>query len=116
MDERIEKAFGIVNYVATLSTQRKIALEELNQKLVYYSNGGTFKVTMELINFTKTLIDLGHSEDVGFLDSNNLPVIIPDLKEFQNRIVEIYFESINGYAKKFNDIKTKRKVEDIVKL
>ena len=31
MDERIEKAFGVANYMATLSNQRRIILEEFNQ-------------------------------------------------------------------------------------
>ena len=57
MDERIEKAFAVANYMATLSNQRRIILEEFNQKLVYYANGGTFKISPELINFTKSVID-----------------------------------------------------------
>ena len=44
MDERIEKAFAVANYLATLSNQRKIVLEEFNQQLIYYSNGGTFLI------------------------------------------------------------------------
>ena len=53
MDERIEKAFNVANYMATLSNQRRIILEEFEQKLVYYVNGGTFKITPELISFVK---------------------------------------------------------------
>ena len=57
MDERVEKAFAVVNYMATLSNQRRIITEEYQQQLVYYTNGATFKVTPELISFTKTVID-----------------------------------------------------------
>ena len=53
MDERTEKAFQITNYFASLASQKKIILEELDQKLIYYYNGGTFKITLELINFSK---------------------------------------------------------------
>ena len=70
MDERVEKAFGVANHMATLSNQRRIILEEFNQKTIYYTNGATFKITPELINFTKTVLDLGYTEDVAFLDSN----------------------------------------------
>jgi len=116
MDERIEKAFNVANYMATLSNQRKIILEEFNQKLLYYTNGATFLITLELINFTKTAIDLGHTSDVPFLDVNNLPVNIVNVQEFFDTIVDQYFEALNDYSSKFNEIKSKRKVSDIVEL
>ena len=116
MDERIEKAFAVANYMATLSNQRRIILEEFNQKVIYYSNGATFKITPDLINFTKTVLDLGHTEDVAFIDANNFPVIIPNVPQFFDDIVAKYFEAINEYAAKFADIKSKRKIADIVEL
>ncbi len=116
MDEKIQKAFEVANYMATLSNQRRVILEEFNQKMVYYVNGGTFKVSKDLINFTKSLVDLGHTADIIFIDENNMPVMIPDLTEFFNNIVSIYFEATNAYYLKYNDLKAKRQVEAIVKL
>ena len=116
MDERIEKAFAVANYMATLSNQRRIILEEYTQKLIYYINGATFKISPELINFTKTMLDLEHTEDVAFLDSNNFPVIINDVQKFFDDVTSIYFEATNGYAAKYAEIKSKRKVSDIVEL
>jgi hypothetical protein len=116
MDDKIEKAFAVANYMATLSNQRRIILEEYTQKLVYYINGSTFKITPELINFTKTVLDLGYTDDVAFLDSNNFPVIINDVQKFFDDITLIYFESINSYAAKYADLKSKRKIADIVEL
>ena len=116
MDERIEKALEVANYMATLSNQRRILLEEYNQKLIYYISGATFKITPELINFTKTVLDLNHTEDVAFVDSNNFPVIINDVQKFFDEIILIYFESTNNYAVRYAEIKSKRKIEDIVNL
>ena len=116
MDERIEKAFAVANYISTLSNQRRIILEEYNQKLVYYINGATFKVSPELINFTKTVLDLGHNEDVPFIDANSSPVIISDVKKFLEDITSVYFETTNEYASKYNEIRSKRKISDIVEL
>jgi hypothetical protein len=116
MDERIEKAFAVANYMATLSNQRRIVLEEYTQKLIYYINGATFKISPELINFTKTMLDLDYTEDVAFLDSNNFPVIINDVQKFFDDIILIYFESTNEYAAKYAEIKSKRKISDIVEL
>jgi hypothetical protein len=58
-----------------------------NQKLVYYVNGGTFKISPELISFTKSLIDLGYVEDVPFVDANNFPVLINNVQEFFDTIL-----------------------------
>jgi hypothetical protein len=102
--------------MATLSNQRKIILEEYNQKLIYYINGATFKITPELINFTKTLLDLGHAHDAAFIDTNGFPVVINDVQKFFDDIMSIYFESTNTYAAKYAELKSKRKISDIVEL
>jgi hypothetical protein len=116
MDERIEKAFAVANYMATLSNQRRVILEEYNQKLVYYTNGATFKISPELINFAKTILDIGHTTDVALVDANNLPVIIADLQDFFDNAVGIYVEATNEYAAKYAELRSKRKISDIVNL
>jgi len=116
MDERIEKAFDVANYMATLSNQRRVILEEFKQKTVYYINGGTFNVSPELITFTKLTLDLGHTEDVPFIDANSFPVVINDVQQFFNDIVDVYFQTVNEYSVKYTDIKNKRSVKDIVSL
>ena len=102
MDERIEKAFEVANYMATLSNQRRVILEEYNQKLVYYTNGATFRVDYNLINFAKNLVDLGHTEDIAFVDANNQPVIITDVHDFLDNLLSVYFEAVNEYQTKSN--------------
>jgi len=116
MDDRTEKAFAVANYMATLSNQRRIILEEFNQKLIYYKNGGTFKISTSLITFAKIMIDAGHTTDVQFIDENTFPILINDVEEFYDSITELYLQAVNEYAAKFADIKKKRKVEDIVSL
>ena len=116
MDERIEKAFAVANYMATLSNQWRIALEEFEQKLIYYINGATFKVNPDLISFTKSVIDLGYTEDVPFLDANGHPVVINNVQDFFDNITHTYMSALNEYSVKFADIKSKRKIADIVEL
>jgi hypothetical protein len=79
-------------------------------------NGGTFKISTNLITFTKTMLDLGHTNDVQFIDENNFPVLINNVQAFYDEIVDVYFQAVNEYAAKFADIKSKRKVEAIVAL
>jgi 6-pyruvoyl-tetrahydropterin synthase len=116
MDERLEKAYQVANYMATLSAQKRVIKEEFDQKLLHYVSGSTFKITPTLINFTKTVIDLGHTADVAFIDENNLPVLIEDVQEFFDIIIDKYFRSVNDYAVSIAEIKSKRKLVDIVSL
>jgi len=116
MDEKIEKAFGVANYMLTLSNQRRVILEEFDQKLFYYTNGATFKITPNLIVFAKTTLDLGHASDVPFIDSNNFPVVVADVQQFIDEIVDIYFSALNDYTAKYVEIKSKRKIADIIDL
>lgn len=116
MDERLEKAFDVANYMATLTNQKRIIKEEFDQKSVYYINGGTFKITRELISFTKTIVDLGHTSDIVFLDTNHMPVVISNVDEFLTEIINTYFEALNEYSAKVTEIKTKRKLADITSL
>lgn len=116
MDERLEKSFSIANYMQTLSNQRRIILEEFTQKTVYYINGGTFKIDPVLITFTKSMLDLGHTHDVPFIDVNGFPVIIPDVQKFFDDILLNYITATNEYSMKFAELKSKRKIADIVDL
>jgi len=102
--------------MATLSNQRRVILEEYNQKLVYYINGATFRVDYNLINFAKNLVDMEHTENIAFVDANNQPVIIADVQDFLDNLISVYFEAVNEYQTKFAEIKKKRNVKDLVEL
>ena len=116
MDEKIEKAFEVVNYMATLSNQRRLLAEEIDQKLIYYINGSTFKITPTLINFAKLMIDLKRTSDAVFIDDNNNPVVVEDVKKFFDSITKQYFEVIETYSTRFLAIKSKRKISDLIEL
>lgn len=116
MDEKIEKALATANFVATLSNQKRIILEEYEQNMFYYLNGATFKITPELIAFVKSLVDLGTTTNVVLIDANKLPVTVDDLEKFLESLISTYTDVTNEYASKYDAIKTKRKIADIVGL
>jgi hypothetical protein len=116
MDEKIQKAFEVVNYMATLSNQRRLLSEETNLKLIYYINGATFKITPTLINFAKLMIDLNRTADAVFVDDNGNPVVVADVQEFFNSITNQYFEVVVNYSTRFLAIKSKRKISDLIDL
>ena len=116
MDERIEKAFETANYMATLSNQRRIILEEFNQQLIYYINGAVFKIDSNLITYIKTVLDLGHTTDIIFVDSNNSPVQIQDVQNFFDNVTDQYFLALNTYSNKYSEIKKQRRVQGLIDL
>lgn len=115
MDERLEKAFQTANYMTTLSNQRKVILEEFQQSLIHYFQGASFTVDRNLITFISTLVARETTVSV-VLDDNNIPVEIPDLKVFLDEIISIYFSATNEYLVKYNQIRSKRRVSDLIAL
>lgn len=115
MDERLEKAFQTANFMAALSNQRKVIFEEFQQSLIYYFQGASFTVDRSLITFVSTLIAQNILSSV-ILDDNNIPIEISDLKLFLDEILSIYSSATNDYLVKYNQIKTKRRVSDLMAL
>ena len=115
MDDKLEKAVKVANYMATLTNQKRIALEEFKQNIIYYHSGASFTANRELINFVKTLVDL-KNESAVLLDDNYIPVEISNLSDFLTQLIELYTESSNKYLVKYSELKSKRRVEDLVKL
>jgi hypothetical protein len=50
------------------------------------------------------------------IDANNLPVKISNPTQFLNDIIEIYSNASLEYFSKYSDIKSKRKIADIIDL
>ena len=63
-------------------------------------------------NFTKFLLDSGHTSEVAFIDENQFPIIIEDVQTFYDDIIVKYFEAVNEYSVKFADIKNKKNAFD----
>lgn len=101
--------------MTTLSNQRKVILEEFQQSLIYYYQGASFTIDRSLITFVSTLVARDISSSI-VLDDNNIPVEITDLKSFLDEIMSIYFSATNDYLVKFNQIKSKRRVGDLIAL
>jgi hypothetical protein len=116
MDERLEKAFQTANFMATLTNQRRAALEEFRQNSIYYVKGSSFVITRELIAFVKSMIDLNYTQNIVLIDDNDVPVSIDDLTVFQKEILAQYYSATSEYHSTYTAIKSKRKAEDLINL
>jgi hypothetical protein len=114
MDKRLEKALEFGNYMVTLNNQKRLLKERFLDQSVHYVDGHKFEINRELINYCKTLIDLGHQQDVVIIDSLNAPYRVPDLNQFLEVILDIYMSNLNSYHTEYNKIKPQRSVQDIV--
>lgn len=115
MDERLEKALDISNYMVTLNNQKRILKEQYQENLIHYYNGGQFTVTQQLISFCQSLISLSQ-ENTILIDDNNIPVEISDLQLFAEDLNSKYFEASNKYLVEYNKLKKSRSVESIMDL
>jgi hypothetical protein len=112
----LEQALQTANFMATLTNQRRVAFEEFQQSLIYYTKGSSFLITKELISFVKSLIDSKFIKNVVLIDDNNVPVTIEDLEDFHQSILNQYTTAAALYQSTYNEIKSKRKVEDLITL
>ena len=115
MNDKLKQAFDIANYMTTLADQKRILVEEYHQNIIYFFNGGCFRADRELINFVKTLIDLGR-DDTVLIDSNNMPIDIKSLKSFLDEILNTHFSAVNSYHNKYQKLRSSRSVESILDL
>ena len=115
MDERLENALDFSNFMTTLNAQKRVLYEKFLENCVYYSNGGKFTVSKELINFCHTLSN-SQQDSVVLIDDNNMPVQVDDITDFYTQILDLYFTTTNEYIVKFNELKSKRNIEGLVDL
>jgi hypothetical protein len=114
MDERLEKALDFANYMQTLSNQRRVLLEQFKESLVYFYNGSQFTIDTTLINYVNWLVDKGNTENIVFVDDNEIPVEVSNLTQFLEDIQDQYFNALNTYYAEYNKLKSKRSVEKLI--
>lgn len=113
MDERLQKALDISNYMVTLNNQKRLLQEQYQENLIYYFNGGQFTITQQLISFCQSLIAMSQTDTI-LIDDNNTPVEIEDLVDFSQEIYSKYFEASNRYLTEYNKLKLNRSIESIM--
>ena len=113
MEERLQKALEFANYRQTLNNQLHKAKIKTEGMLTFAKNGGSFKVNQELISFLDYLVRSKITKQT-LLDANNIPVEIPNIKEFLKEITTRYFEVTNDYLKEYQTIRKARNVKTIL--
>jgi hypothetical protein len=113
--ENFEKAFEIANLMSTVCNQKLSLLEEFEQSILFFYNGGCFKADQSLISFLTSLKDM-NQESVVLLDVNKMPIRIENLEKFRQDVVSCYFEASNKYLSKYQSIQQNKNIKSILEL
>jgi len=113
MDERLEEALKFAEYRTTLNNQLAQLKHRTEVQLLHSVNGGTFPITMELINFVKLHITLKKKSAI-LLDKNDTPILVDDLKAFYDTIFDRYTSATQAMYDEFMIIRKQRKVQTIL--
>ena len=116
MDERLQNALKVANYMTAFNTQRQIIKQEYADSCTYHRSGHRFTINRELINFLSTLISMNHKQDIVILDDFENPYMISDVKEFLDKIFNIYIESSNRYYHDYVKLKSTRSLEKLLEV
>ena len=115
MDERLQKALDMSNYMFTFNNQKRLLKEQYQENLIYYYQGAQFTISQQLISFCQSLISLNQTSTI-LIDDNDLPVEVENLQEFSDALSSKYFEASNRYLVEYNKLKKNRSIESIMDL
>lgn len=115
MDDKLKAALEFSNYRLTLNNQKQNLKQRMNTMLTIGFMSSLFTANLELINFVKQLLDLGIDKYV-FLDDNENPVLITELKTFHDKLFTVYTEALNEYYIENEKLKKQRNTQGLVGL
>lgn len=114
LDERLKRALEQSQYRSTLLKQQEQLKLKLAQDLAVAKNGGTFKVTRELLNFVYMLVHAGE-ESAVLLDEHEHPIRVDDLNDFQSELVKRYLAATSEFLEGWTRLRRARTVGALLK-
>lgn len=115
MTENLEKTFEIADALMTIANQKRVLFEEYQQSLLYFYNGGTFKIDKDLICFL-SLLQSRNNQFCVLIDANKLPIEIEDISVFLTKILDQYTRCSNQYFAEYQKIKNTKNLQSILDL
>jgi hypothetical protein len=113
--ERLEKALDFSNTMQTFNLAKNNLKVKTQNLLSYSTNGGTFRVSQELIGFMQFVVSSGKSETI-LLDKNDIPIQIIDTEKFLEDVTSLYFEAVNEYYNDYQKLRSSRKIEKVLEI
>lgn len=112
---RLEKALDFSNTMQTFNLAKNNLKVKTQNLLSHSTNGGTFRVSQELIGFMQFVVQSGKTETI-ILDKNDIPIQITDTEKFLEDISSLYFEAVNEYYNDYQKLRSSRKIEKVLEI
>jgi len=112
---RLEKALDFSNTMQTFNLAKNNLKVKTQNLLSYSTNGGTFRVSQDLIGFMNFVVSSGKTETI-LLDKNDIPIKIEDTEKFLEDISSLYFEAVNEYYNDYQKLRSSRKIEKVLEI
>ena len=112
---RLEKALDFSNTMQTFNLAKNNLKVKTQNLLSYSTNGGTFRVSQDLIGFMSFVVSSGKTETI-LLDKNDIPIKIEDTEKFLEDISSLYFEAVNEYYNDYQKLRSSRKIEKVLEI
>jgi hypothetical protein len=113
MDKRLEKALDFSNFRMILLTRQENLKVLMNNKLMLNYGGGLFKVNKELISLI-ILILMGGGTEAIFIDENDIPIKITELKDFGEKAKEKYEKALEQYYNSYQKLNEAREIRKVI--
>lgn len=113
--ERLAKALDFSNTMQTFNLAKNNLKVKTQNLLSYSTNGGTFRVSQELIGFMQFVVQNKKTNTV-ILDKNDIPIQIEDTEKFLEDISSLYFEAVNDYYNDYQKLRSSRKIEKVLEI
>lgn len=113
--ERLAKALDFSNTMQTFNLAKNNLKVKTQNLLSHSTNGGTFRVSQELIAFVNMAVVSGKTSLI-LLDKNDIPIQIDDTEKFLEDINSLYFEVINEYYNDYQKLRSSRKIEKVLEI
>ena len=112
---RLEKALDFSNTMQTFNLAKNNLKVKTQNLLSHSTNGGTFRVSQELIGFMQFVVSSGKTETI-ILDKNDIPIQITDTEKFLEDVSSLYFEAVNEYYNDYQKLRSSRKIEKVLEI
>ncbi|MDA9373775.1 hypothetical protein N9R43_00115 [bacterium] len=113
--ERLAKALDFSNTMQTFNLAKNNLKVKTQNLLSHSTNGGTFRVSQELISFVNMAV-VSEKTSLILLDKNDIPIQIDDTVKFLEDISSLYFEVINEYYNDYQQLRSSRKIEKVLEI
>jgi hypothetical protein len=115
MDKKLEEALDFSNFRFTLNTRKQNLRLRMKSMLTVGYNNTIFSASIELINFSKLIMDSGNEQYV-FMDDNDNPIMIKDVKDFHARLLGAYTAAVNEFYMENEQLKKLRSTKQLAGL